>query len=55
MVILLWSSGIAKVSWVQYLVLTTSLLKAAYDKAKESAREKKKWENAGEKMEQENG
>ena len=44
MVIILWSEGIANVSWVQYLVLVTLLLKAAHAPAAENARAKKERE-----------
>ena len=42
MVIVLWSRGIADVHGVQYLVLTTSLLKVVYDQAAEKAKAKAK-------------
>ena len=42
MVIVLWSRGIADVHGVQYLVLTTSLLKVVYDQAAEKAKQKAK-------------
>ena len=45
MVIILWSEGIANVSRLQYLVLVTLLLKAAYAPAAENARVKKEREN----------
>ena len=44
-VIILWSEGIANVSRLQYLVLVTLLLKAAYAPAAENARARKEREN----------
>ena len=48
MVIVLWSRGIADVHGVQYLVLTTSLLKVVYDQAAEKARPRKEQEESSE-------
>ena len=48
MVIVLWSRGIADVHGVQYLVLTTSLLKVVYDQAAEKARAIKEQEESSE-------
>ena len=48
MVIVLWSRGIADVHGVQYLVLTTSLLKVVYDQAAEKEKKRKEQEESSE-------